>query len=476
MNFTQSAFFVLLAFAIAAVAVTRRGDIRKIIILGSSFVFYGWWDWRFLGLVLVSTTIDFLAGLLIESSRRSDDQYTAKLGLGVAVAANLLILGVFKYFDFFSLSIAVALGQIGIKIDPVLIHVVLPIGISFYTFHAISYAVDVYRGNVPASRSYLDYLNFVMFFPQLVAGPIARASHLLPQVKKGFPVHIDAIYSGSQLFLFGLVKKLILADNLAPVVDRIFSNPNPTFIDIVFGGLGFMTQIYCDFSGYTDMARGTARMFGIALGDNFKFPFLVANPRDFWHNWHISLSTWLRDYLFIPLGGSRGSSSFVARNLMITMLLGGLWHGASWNFVLWGAFHGVWLVLHRFYTQTGIGAAIEKVTGGFSYRTIAWLTFTALTLVGWIIFRCSQSAEQLTAALTALTHPSVAFNITGPNMRWIFAAFLIVIGFQLWQRKVGPEPWQAFNVGQRSVWYAVCLLCLMWFDKQPVSPFIYFQF
>jgi D-alanyl-lipoteichoic acid acyltransferase DltB (MBOAT superfamily) len=161
---------------------------------------------------------------------------------------------------------------------------------------------------------------------------------------------------------------------------------------------------------------------------------------------------------------------------MITMLLGGLWHGASWNFVLWGAFHGIWLVLHRFYTQTGIGAAIEKLTGGFSYRTIAWLTFTALTLVGWIIFRCSQSAEQLTAALTALTHPSVAFNINGPNMRWIFAAFLIVIGFQLWQRKVGPEPWQAFNVGQRSVWYAVCLLCLMWFDKQPVSPFIYFQF
>src|SRR5215475_6202492 len=349
MIFTQFAFFVLLAFAIVAVAVTARSEIRKLIILGSSFVFYGWWDWRFLGLVLVSTTIDFLAGLLIESTRQNTDQSTAKLGLSVAVAANLLILGVFKYFDFFSLNIATAFAQIGVRIDPVLLHIALPIGISFYTFHAISYAVDVYRGDVAASRNYIDYLNFVMFFPQLVAGPIARASHLLPQVRKGFEVQIAGVHSGSQLFVFGLVKKLVIADNLAPVVDRVFSNPNPKFIDVVFAGLGFMTQIYCDFSGYTDMARGSARMFGISLADNFKFPFIVANPRDFWHNWHISLSTWLRDYLFIPLGGSRGSSSFVARNLVITMLLGGLWHGASWNFVLWGGFHGTWLVLHRFY-------------------------------------------------------------------------------------------------------------------------------
>jgi len=476
MIFTQTEFFFLLAFAIAAVAITARDDIRKIIILGCSFIFYGWWDWRFLGLVLVSTTIDFLAGLLIESARHNDDHYTAKLSLSVAVSANLLILGVFKYFDFFSLSLAALLSHIGIKIDPVLLHVALPIGISFYTFHAISYAVDVYRGDVAASRSYLDYLNFVMFFPQLVAGPIARASHLLPQVKKGFTVQIDAIYSGSQLFLFGLVKKLVIADNLAPLVDRIFSNPNPTFIDIVFGGLGFMSQIYCDFSGYTDMARGTARMFGISLADNFKFPFLVANPRDFWRNWHISLSTWLRDYLFIPLGGSRGPHAFVARNLMITMLLGGLWHGASWNFVLWGGFHGIWLVVHRIYEQHAIGAAFEQRLGGLSYQTVAWLAFTTLTVFGWIIFRCSQSTDQLVAALSALAHPTTAFNLTAPNMRWIGGAFLIVIGLQLWQQKAGPEPWQTFNLGQRSVWMAACILCLMWFDKQQANPFIYFQF
>jgi D-alanyl-lipoteichoic acid acyltransferase DltB (MBOAT superfamily) len=476
MIFTQFAFFVLLAFALSAVALTARAETRKFIILGCSFVFYGWWDWRFLGLVLVSTTIDFLAGLLIESARRDGDRSTAKLGLTVAVSANLLILGVFKYFDFFSLSIAAAFAQIGIRIDPVLLYVVLPVGISFYTFHAISYAVDVYRGNVAASRSYLDYLNFVMFFPQLVAGPIARASHLLPQVKKGFTVQIDDIYSGSQLFLFGLVKKLAIADNLAPVVDRVFSNPNPTFIDIVFGGLGFMSQIYCDFSGYTDMARGTARMFGISLADNFKFPFLVANPRDFWHNWHISLSTWLRDYLFIPLGGSHGPRAFVARNLMITMLLGGLWHGASWNFVLWGAFHGAWLVVHRVYVENGFATAIEKRLGGVSYKTVAWLIFTALTVFGWIIFRCSQSAEQLVTALSALAHPSLAFNLRPANMRWIACAFLIVAGFQLWQRKAGPEPWKDWNFVQTGVWYVGCLLCLMWFDKQQASPFIYFQF
>jgi len=476
MIFTQFAFFVLLAFAIVAVAVTARSEIRKLIILGSSFVFYGWWDWRFLGLVLVSTTIDFLAGLLIESTRQNTDQSTAKLGLSVAVAANLLILGVFKYFDFFSLNIATAFAQIGVRIDPVLLHVALPIGISFYTFHAISYAVDVYRGDVAASRNYIDYLNFVMFFPQLVAGPIARASHLLPQVRKGFEVQIAGVHSGSQLFVFGLVKKLVIADNLAPVVDRVFSNPNPKFIDVVFAGLGFMTQIYCDFSGYTDMARGSARMFGISLADNFKFPFIVANPRDFWHNWHISLSTWLRDYLFIPLGGSRGSSSFVARNLMVTMLLGGLWHGASWNFVLWGGFHGGWLVLHRMYAQREIGAALERLIGSLTYRTVAWLAFTALTLFGWIIFRCSQSSEQLGTALSALAHPSFAFTITTPNMRWVAGAFLIAIGLQVWQRSVGPEPWQAFNLGQRSAWYVTCLLCLLWFSRQETNPFIYFQF
>jgi len=362
------------------------------------------------------------------------------------------------------------------RIDPVLLYVALPVGISFYTFHAISYAVDVYRGDVAASRSYLDYLNFVMFFPQLVAGPIARASHLLPQVKKGFTVQIDDIYSGSQLFLFGLVKKLAIADNLAPVVDRVFSNPNPTFIDIVFGGLGFMTQIYCDFSGYTDMARGTARMFGVSLLDNFKFPFLVANPRDFWRNWHISLSTWLRDYLFIPLGGSHGSHAFVTKNLMITMLLGGLWHGASWNFVLWGGFHGACLVVHRMYVENGVATALEKRLGGFSYETVAWLIFTALTLVGWIIFRCSQSADQLVAALSALAHPSMAFNLRPTNMRWMAGAFLIVVGLQLWQRTFGPEPWKDWNYAQTGVWYVGCLLCLMWFDKQERSPFIYFQF
>ena len=219
-----------------------------------------------------------------------------------------------------------------------------------------------------------------------------------------------------------------------------------------------MTQIYCDFSGYTDMARGTARMFGISLADNFKFPFLVANPRDFWHNWHISLSTWLRDYLFIPIGGSRGSSSFVARNLMVTMLLGGLWHGASWNFVLWGGFHGAWLVVHRIYTQPQLeqpwnGASAASPTA----RLPGWL-LRILTLFGWIVFRCSQSTDQFVATLSALAHPSMAFNLTAPNMRWVLRRFSdrcrpSAVAAKGWSRAMASLQHRA-----KSVWYAVCLL------------------
>jgi alginate O-acetyltransferase complex protein AlgI len=475
-NFTQLSFFVLTGIALFAVAATNHSGFRKYVVLTASFIFYGWWDWRFLGLLLVSTTIDFLAGLLVDSAKKNGDLKTAKLGITIAIAANLAILGVFKYFDFFTVSAAAALAAMGIETSPVVLQVILPIGISFYSFHAISYAVDVYRGETEVSRNYLDYLNFVMFFPQLVAGPIARASHLLPQVTKGFHVTTESIYSGSQLFLFGLVKKLLIADRLGPIVDLTFGNPNSHFLDVLISGLAFMCQIYCDFSGYTDMARGTARMFGISLADNFKFPFLVANPRDFWRNWHISLSSWLRDYLFIPIGGSMGTFLFVARNLMITMVLGGLWHGASWNFVIWGAYHGALLVAHRAYSERGIGERIKAVLGSPAYGAIAWTTFAGLTLFGWIIFRCSQSTQQLKSVLNALRHSSFAHEVPVGDAVWVLSAFLIVCILQLWQKKYGPEPWQSWGISLRTVAYASSFIGLAWLTKSETNPFIYFQF
>lgn len=476
MNFTQLAFFVLTASTLILVAAVPHQPFRKYIVLSASLIFYGWWDWRFIGLVLISTTIDFITGLLVSSARKNGDLQTAKVGITLAITANLAILGVFKYFDFFTASAGGMLLSLGIKINPVLLHVILPIGISFYTFHAISYAVDVYRNDTEASRNYLDYLNFVMFFPQLVAGPIARASHLLPQVTRGFNVSLDTFYSGSQLFLFGLVKKLLIADTLGPIVDRTFANPNPLFLDVIVAGLGFMCQIYCDFSGYTDMARGTARMFGITLGDNFKSPFLVDNPRDFWRNWHISLSTWLRDYLYIPLGGSIGRFGRVTRNLMITMILGGLWHGASWNFVIWGTYHGGLLVTHRAYAERGIGERLQSAIGHSAYGAIAWLFFSGFMLFGWILFRCSQSKEQLVHILHALRHPSIVFETPGADLRWALAAFLIVCLLQSWQEKYGPEPWRSWRFGPRTVAYAAALLGLAWFTRSESNPFIYFQF
>ena len=475
MNFTQPEFFFLAAAALIC-AVVLSGKQQKLSILTASLIFYGWWDWRYLGLLLVSTTIDFLAGLLIASARKISDDRTAKIGLTVAIGANLAILGTFKYFDFFSKSLAMALASVGFHVEPVLISTILPIGISFYTFHAISYAVDVYRGDVPASDSYLDYLNFVTFFPQLVAGPIAPASHLLPQVTAGFVVRLPAIYSGAQLFLFGLVKKLVVADNMAPIVNRIFANPHPHFFDVVVGGAAFMVQIYCDFSGYTDMARGTARMFGIKLLDNFHFPYVVANPREFWRHWHISLSTWLRDYLFIPLGGSRGSEAFIARNLLITMVLGGLWHGANWNFALWGALHGLWLVIHRLYVHVKIGIVLSRIMDELPYQMFAWLIFSALLLVSWIIFRCSESADQMFRMLSALLDLTPLNSISLADMIRVLTAFGAVLIVQVCQRRFGDELWTSWPVAPRTVWYASAAFAIAWLQPTINNPFIYFQF
>jgi D-alanyl-lipoteichoic acid acyltransferase DltB (MBOAT superfamily) len=237
-----------------------------------------------------------------------------------------------------------------------------------------------------------------------------------------------------------------------------------------------MCQIYCDFSGYTDMARGTARMFGIKLSDNFLFPFLQDNPRDFWRHWHISLSSWLRDYLFIPIGGSVGSFGLIARNLMITMVLGGLWHGASWNFVIWGAYHGGLLVGHRAWSERGIGERISAAIGPLRYRALAWVVFTMLMVLGWILFRCSQSTDQLLRAFAALAHPQVWHNMSAVEICWILAAFVTVCMLQLWQKVRGPEPWQSFSFSWRTGAYAGSLLALAWFTSSQSNPFIYFQF
>ena len=310
------------------------------ILLIASYVFYGFWDWRFLALLFVSTVVDYNLALLIEKSESPGER---KALLAASICVNLGILGFFKYFGFFAESFASLLNSFGFQSSTPFFNIVLPVGISFYTFQTMSYTIDVYRRKLPATRNFFDFALFVSFFPQLVAGPIERATKLLPQVLQPRKFSQSNFVEGFYLIILGLFKKVVIADNMAPIVNYIFSRDVSTLsgAEVLVGVYAFAFQIYGDFAGYTDIARGVAKWLGFDLMLNFRMPYFATSPSDFWQRWHISLSSWLRDYLYIPLGGNRQGTLLTYRNLMLTMVLGGLWHGAAWTFVAWGFFHGL---------------------------------------------------------------------------------------------------------------------------------------
>ena len=318
---------------------------QNVLLLVASYVFYGAFDYRFLGLLVLSTLADYWFGLMLAT----DDSTKRRRWLVASLVVNLGILGMFKYFDFFADSARRMLEQFGVEQEPPLLGLVLPVGISFYTFHGISYVFDIYRGHIEPSRRLLDYAVFVAFFPQLVAGPIGRAQLQLPQfINERRRPSVETARGALLLILLGLFKKVAIADAVAPFVNRAFgASDTASGTTLLFGAWAFALQIYGDFSGYTDIARGSSRLLGIELPVNFRQPYLSRTITEFWRRWHVSLSTWLRDYLYIPLGGNRGTFARTCRNLMITMLLGGLWHGASWTFVVWGGIHGALLVVDR---------------------------------------------------------------------------------------------------------------------------------
>jgi len=336
MLFTQLEFFFFFAGVFTLYLFIKNATARKILFLVSSYYFYAYWDWRFLSLILISTGIDFIASRNIA---RTFSPTRKKFFLWMSIVSNLGILGFFKYYNFFIDSFVSAFPLLGNTVSTM--HIILPIGISFYTFQTLSYTIDVYKGTLKPRNSFLEFAVFVAFFPQLVAGPIVRAKEFLPQIQKLKNPTWRNIRSGLELFVVGLFKKVIMADRIAQFVDTVFeSYEHLNTLTICCGILAYGIQIYCDFSGYSDMAIGVARTFNIRFQKNFNLPYCALSPADFWRRWHISLSTWLRDYLYIPLGGNRGSKPFLARNLMLTMTLGGLWHGANWTFILWGVWHG----------------------------------------------------------------------------------------------------------------------------------------
>ena len=361
---------------------------RAKVLLLASAVFYGLWDIRFLGLMGLSILVDYVAALKMTSA---DTEPRRRRWLLASVLTNLGILGLFKYFDFFSSSFARLLQSAGLHQlgeDPLLLHVVLPVGVSFYTFQSMAYTIDVYRRQLQPTRNLLHFALYVSFFPQLVAGPIERAKTLLPQLIGSRKLGDVRWRAAWWLMTWGLFKKLVIADNLSPLVGRCLDTGSVTGLALTVGLLLFAIQILCDFSGYTDLARGSALLFGIELRTNFKLPYFAVSPSDFWRRWHISLSTWLRDYLYISLGGNRAGRWKTKRNLLLTMLLGGLWHGAAWNFVLWGAYHGLLLVIYQGLGNAGWRLKRTPLTSG-----LRGTVFFLLTLVGWGFFRAQQPGQ-----------------------------------------------------------------------------------
>jgi alginate O-acetyltransferase complex protein AlgI len=309
------------------------------LLLVGSYIFYGYWDWRFCGLLAFSTTVDFFVAKYMHGTATQADK---KKLLIISVITNLTLLGFFKYYNFFSTQFVTAFSNLGISVSLPALNIILPVGLSFYTFQSLSYTIDVYRGHAVPAKNFLDLAAYVSFFPQLVAGPIERASRFLPQFLK--PRHLEPGDFGIGLYhvMIGLFKKVIVADNLAPIANMVFGKPpaDLTGPEVLIGVYAFAIQIYCDFSGYSSIAQGIAKWLGFDLMWNFKMPYFAVSPSDFWKRWHISLSSWLRDYLYIPLGGNRHGKLMMYRNLILTMALGGLWHGARWTFVIWGLYHG----------------------------------------------------------------------------------------------------------------------------------------
>jgi alginate O-acetyltransferase complex protein AlgI len=439
----------------------RHWQARKLLLLAASYAFYMAWSAPFVLLLLGSTLLDHAASRRIASSHRAA---TRRGWLLASVVGNLGVLAFFKYGAFLFSNLSWLIFR-DAAVPPLLRDVILPMGISFYTFQSMSYTIDVYRRARPPARSLLDLALYVSFFPQLVAGPIVRAGTFLPQLESPRrPTHEDRLAALDPIFR-GLAKKMILADGLSVYVDAVYGNP---------AGYGawnhwlalyaYAFQIYFDFSGYSDIAIGSARLLGFRIPDNFRLPYLARGPADFWRRWHISLSTWLRDYLYIPLGGSRGSRLATLRNLLVTMLLGGLWHGAAWGFVAWGAYHGVWLVLHRM--------AFRERPG---LRVPAWislpLTFHSVC-IGWVFFRAASWADA-TVVLRQLLDFDAAF-VTPPPL------FAVLLPLAFASHAVAAVPalriaWSRRAPDVRGLGYAAVVATIFLLAPE-TTPFIYFQF
>lgn len=440
------ALFLPIVFVLYWFVSQRSIRLRNTFLIAASYVFYGWWDVRFLALIALSSLVDYLAGRLMGRH--------PKLALTLSVLVNLGALGFFKYAGFFVDSFATAFATVGIDLHVGTLSIILPVGISFYTFQTLSYTIDVYRGKLQPTKDVLAFFAYVSFFPQLVAGPIERASTFLPQffTKRDF-LYNDAV-NGMRQILWGLFKKMVVADGCASVVDPIFADPGAhSGMTLLIGAMLFGIQIYGDFSGYSDIAIGVARLFGFHLMRNFANPYFAVDIRDFWQRWHISLSTWFRDYVYIPLGGNRGSATRTSLNVLIVFLLSGLWHGANWTFVIWGFYHAV-LFLPRF-------------------RYGALPTFLLVSL-GWIFFR-SASVSDAMSFFQVMSTDLISLPSTMVLIPIILSLFLMGVE---WMRRSREHALELSDIKSRFIRWMIYLSIILTIAllASPAQPFIYFQF
>lgn len=475
MLFNSVQFFVFLAVVLALYrALGHRGQNRMLLV--ASYIFYGAWDWRFLSLIWISTLIDFWCG---RQMQRAADPAGRRRYLIISVLSNLGILGFFKYYNFFSDNLVHLAAAAGWQIHPVTLNIILPVGISFYTFQSMSYTIDIYRRELKAHEDLWDFALFVAFFPQLVAGPIERARHLLPQVAHPRTVTWEQISEGVYLILWGMFLKVCVADNLAAMADAVYAvDYTPAKEEVLIGTYAFAFQIFGDFAGYSSIARGVSKCMGFEIMNNFHAPYLAAGPSEFWRRWHISLSTWLKDYLYIPLGGNRGGQAATLRNLMMTMVIGGLWHGAAWTFVLWGFYHGVLLVTYRL--AAGWGARLkEAVKAGYPLlRIVQVLFFFHLVCLGWMLFR-AQSVAQVGDMLHTLFFSPCGLERTAgrqiiQKLAFYAGPVLVVQMFQYFRNDILAMyrlPWVA-----RGIYYYALIIMILIYGVTEANDFIYFQF
>ncbi|MAV58586.1 MAG: membrane-bound O-acyltransferase family protein [Candidatus Marinimicrobia bacterium] len=474
-NSIEFLIFLPVVFCLYWFVFNKHLKLQNLLILISSYIFYGWWDWRFLSLIFLSTVVDYFVGIQIFNNKNTKKK---KSFLWLSIVFNLGLLGFFKYFNFFIESWVDLLSSVGYEYQNVWsLNIILPVGISFYTFQTMSYSLDIYYNKLKPTKDFISFASFVSFFPQLVAGPIERASNLLPQILKNRKFNYDDGLKGFSLIVWGMFKKVAIADNCAFFVDDIFTNYSSySGLILLFGAIYFSIQIYCDFSGYSDIAIGTARLFGFKLMINFNFPYFSSNIGEFWKRWHISLSSWFRDYLYIPLGGSRVYFLKKIRNIFVIFIVSGFWHGANWTFIAWGFIHSIFYLLYLLYLHFFNYIAIHK--NSFIKFLVKFIKITITyfsVLIAWIFFRSSNiesSINYIVKMVTDLFNINELIKYRNPFTEgFILEPFIVIVIFIFFEIRLYLDK----KLGDMSL-ILLIFFTLYFGNFFNPSDFIYFQF